>query len=235
MEQADCTWEIGQKMKKELDYFRIGNTYGGNQDWFKDFMMKIGGCAALTACDSCIYFDTYQGTALYPFDRQRLTKEDYIRFGMLMKPYLRPRWSGIDTLEIYMDGFQKYIEDRGCETITMNPLHGDKEAAEAETALKKQIDSGLPVPCLLLRHKKRAFKDYEWHWFLLTGYSLSDAVRTSRRDSDYEGASGNENPEQTCMVKAVTYGGWQWLDFRELWNTGYERRGGLVLYRQGIA
>ena len=65
-------------MKKELDYFRIGNTYGGNQDWFPDFMMKIGGCAALTACDSCICLDLYKGTTLYPFDKQRLTKKDYI-------------------------------------------------------------------------------------------------------------------------------------------------------------
>lgn len=27
---------------------------------------------------------------------------------MEMKPYLRPRWSGIDTLDIYMEGFGKY-------------------------------------------------------------------------------------------------------------------------------
>ena len=44
-------------MQKELDYFTIEHSYGGNQDWFWDPMMKIGGCAALTACDSCIYLD----------------------------------------------------------------------------------------------------------------------------------------------------------------------------------
>ncbi len=196
-------------MKKELDYFRIGNTYGGNQDWFPDFMMKIGGCGALTACDSCIYLDLYKGTELYPYELQHLTKKDYIRFGMLMKPYLRPRWSGIDTLDIYMDGFQQYLSDRGCKTIGMTPFYGNRKASEAENTLKNQIDLGLPVPCLLLKHKSRALKDYEWHWFLLTGY---------------------ETLEEKCMVKAVTYGGWQWLDLKELWDTGYERRGGLILY-----
>lgn len=196
-------------MKKELDYFRIGNTYGGNQDWFPDFMMKIGGCAALTACDSCIYFDLYKGTELYPYEPLRLIKKDYIRFGMLMKPYLRPRWSGIDTLEIYIDGFQRYLSDHGCKTITMAPFHGDRKASEAAKVLKNQIDFGMPVPCLLLNHKSRALKDYEWHWFLLAGYELS---------------------EGRCMVKAVTYGGWQWLDLEELWDTGYQRRGGLILY-----
>ncbi len=199
----------GIKMKKELDYFRIGNTYGGNQDWFPDFMMKIGGCAALTACDSCICLDLYKGTTLYPFDRQRLTQKDYIRFGMLMKPYLRPRWSGIDTLEIYMEGFGQFLTDHGCTAIGMRPLYGNQSAEEAESALKGQIDKGLPVPCLLLKHKKRSFKDYEWHWFLLTGYEVL---------------------QNTCMVKAVTYGGWEWLDLGELWDTGFPRRGGLVLY-----
>ncbi len=196
-------------MKKELDYFWIGNTYGGNQDWFPDFMMKIGGCAALTACDSCIYFDLHQGTELYPYEQKHLTKRDYIRFGMVMKPYLRPRWSGVDTLDIYIDGFQKYLSEHRCKTICMTPFYGDRTVSEAEKALKKQIDSELPVPCLILNHKSRALKDYEWHWFLLTGYELF---------------------EDKCLVKAVTYGSWQWLDFEELWNTGYQRKGGLVLY-----
>ncbi|MCI9441712.1 MAG: hypothetical protein HFH15_10865 [Ruminococcus sp.] len=196
-------------MKKELDYFRIGNSYGGNQDWFLDFMMKIGGCAALTACDSCIYLDLYKGTELYPYAQDHLTKKDYIRFGMHMKPYLRPRWSGVDTLDIYIEGFQKYLADRGCENIGMTPFYGNRKAAESEKVLKEQIDKGFPVPCLLLNHKSRALKDYEWHWFLLTGYEIFEKI---------------------CMVKAVTYGGWQWLDFNELWNTGYQRRGGLVLY-----
>ena len=78
-------------MSKELEYFKIGSAYGGCQDWFSDYMMRIGGCGALTACDSCIYFDLYRGTQLYPYDVNRLTKADYIRFGIEMKPYLRPR------------------------------------------------------------------------------------------------------------------------------------------------
>lgn len=197
-------------MKKELDYFRIGASYGGNQDWFPDFMMKIGGCAALTACDSCIYLDLFGGIpGLYPFDREHLTKKDYIRFGMLMKPYLRPRWSGVDRLEIYIDGLLTYLSDRGCSAIGLDPFYGNSPAPEAEKAVKKQIDRGLPVPCLLLNHRKRSLKDYEWHWFLLTGYEAS---------------------EHQCLVKAVTYGGWQWLDLAEMWDTGYARRGGLILY-----
>lgn len=42
-------------MKTELNYFMIEGSYGSNQDWFSNFLMKMGGCAAVTACDSCIY------------------------------------------------------------------------------------------------------------------------------------------------------------------------------------
>jgi len=31
-------------MKKELPYFQIGASYGGNQDWFSDYWMREGGC-----------------------------------------------------------------------------------------------------------------------------------------------------------------------------------------------
>ena len=57
-------------MKKELQYFKIEEAWGGSQEWFSDRMMRLGGCAAVTACDSCIFFDLYKGTDLYPFDRQ---------------------------------------------------------------------------------------------------------------------------------------------------------------------
>ena len=61
-------------MKKELDYFKLGEGYGGNQDLFPDPDMKMGGCAAITACDSCIYFDLHKGTHLYPLNVHKLTE-----------------------------------------------------------------------------------------------------------------------------------------------------------------
>ena len=48
-------------MKQILDYFIIDGEVGGNQDWFRNVVMHIGGCAAATACDCCIYFAKYKG------------------------------------------------------------------------------------------------------------------------------------------------------------------------------
>ena len=99
-------------MKKSLAYFTIEDAYGGNQEWFTNVVMNIGGCGAATACDSCIYFAKQMGmTALYPYDINHLTKEEYRRFSQIMKPYIRPRVGGVKKLEWYMEGLNKYIQD----------------------------------------------------------------------------------------------------------------------------
>ena len=65
-------------MKKELDYFMIDGEFGGNQDWFTNIVMNVGGCGAATACDSCIYLAKYKGMKeLYPFDLEQMDKEAY--------------------------------------------------------------------------------------------------------------------------------------------------------------
>lgn len=195
-------------MQNELEYFSIDSVYGGIQDWFPERMMRLGGCAIVTACDSCIYLQEHRGGALCPIDPP-YTKQDYIRFGEKMKPYLRPRWTGINRLELYIDGFGRYLKDIGELRLSMRALSGTRPVGEAKESVRSQIDRGLPVPCLLLHHRDRSFSDYDWHWFLLTGYS---------EDSD------------TMMVKAVTYGSWRWMDLEQLWRTGYRQKGGLILY-----
>ena len=90
-------------MKKELDYFMIDGEFGGNQDWFTNIVMNVGGCGAATACDSCIYLAKYKGMKeLYPFDLEQMDKEAYKKFSQLMKPYIRPRVQGVKKPEWYI-------------------------------------------------------------------------------------------------------------------------------------
>lgn len=189
----------------------IGRSYGGNQEWFSNFMMRLGGCAAETACDSSVYFAREKGiTQAYPYDAQHLTRKEYVEFSKIMEPYLKPRRSGIDRLDIFMDGYGRYLMDRGITQVTMSGLEGYESVEKARAALIAQIDRGLPVPVLVLKHKNRKFRDYNWHWFLVNGYKTINESRT--------------------LVKAVTYSEYQWLPFEELWDTGYQRKGGLILY-----
>lgn len=198
-------------MKRELEHFKIGNSYGGNQDWFRTFMMRLGGCGAETACDSSLYFAIHMGVeGIYPFDKENLSKDDYVDFAHMMEKYLWPRLSGINRLDIFVDGYTKYLNDRGVTCIGMDMLDGSEPYENAAAAIMKQIESGYPVPILNLNHKDKAFKDYEWHWFLINGYEQTD---------------------NTLFVKAVTYSGFQWLDFQKLWDTGFANKGGLILYR----
>lgn len=197
-------------MKRELEHFKIGDSYGGNQDWFRTFMMRLGGCGAETACDSSLYFAIHMGVeGIYPFDKENLSKDDYVDFAHMMEKYLWPRLSGINRLDIFVDGYTKYMNDRGVTCIGMDMLDGSETYENAAAAIMKQIDSGYPVPILNLNHKEKAFKDYEWHWFLINGY---------------------EETDNTLFVKAVTYSGFRWLDFRKLWDTGFANKGGLILY-----
>ena len=201
-------------MRRELEHFYIGNSYGGNQDWFRSFMMRLGGCGAETACDSSLYFALHKGVeGIYPFDKDRLTRKQYVDFAHIMERYLWPRMQGINRPELFVEGYAKYLRDRGIDRISMDVLPGTVPVSRAAEVIRAQIDKGMPVPTLILNHRNRALHDYEWHWFLINGYDISES-----------------SDNWWMMVKTVTYSSAKWLDLKALWETGYAGKGGLVLY-----
>ncbi len=208
----------GLKRQCELPYFNVGDMIGGNQELFADPWMKIGGCAAVTACDLCIYLDLYKGTrGLYPYDLQNISKADYERFAMYMKPYLRPRYSGINKLETYTEGFGRYLTDKGLRVnaepdadISLTGFSGSKSYSEARRLVMDSIDAGFPISYLNLYHRDPYFRDFVWHWFIIAGYAVFSDI---------------------MMVKIISYGKSFWFDFAKLWNTGHRRKGGMIQVR----
>ncbi len=198
--------------KKELPHFYIGSSLGGQQKWYSrltDFAMNAGGCAAVTACDCAIYFEKYFGLrGLYPFDLENISREDYLRFGKIMERYLYPRWSGVDKLEIYLDGFGRFLKERDAN-LKLSAWSGEENFFDTREIICRQIDAGFPIPCLNLKHKEPAFQAYVWHWFILNG--------CEERDGKF-------------FVKAVSYGVGRWFDLEKLWDTGFEQKGGLILF-----
>lgn len=193
---------------KELIYYTIDGSLGWNQDWFVDWWMNIGGCAAVTACDLCVLLARDHGlSSLYPHDPTQVTRVDYLALSEVMKPYLRPRKGGVDRLVYYLEGFGAFLQDRGVNAISLQGLDGEAPWQDAWALVQQQVDRDLAVPCLVLYHKDPVFRDFQWHWFNLAGYRL----RKGR-------------PE----VRAVTYGAAHWLDMERLWETGHERKGGLI-------
>ena len=218
--------------KIELPYFTVSGKPGFDQDGFSDKWMKLGGCGAVTAMESCIYFDIYFGTRLCPIRlfsseedfmlRRDISRKDYIYFSRIMKPYLRPRSRGICTTELYIDGFEKYIAIAESTSendasgkrkhLSMKALSGHESFETAEAAVRMQLSQGYPIPILILDHNNPVFDDYIWHWFLITGHQFIG---------------------EHSIIKTVTYGEERWLDFPSLWDTGFSEKGGLVLFELG--
>ena len=149
-------------MKKELDYFTIEGCYGGNQDWFTNLVMHMGGCAAATACDSCIYFglQNEKMKPLYPFNIECLTKGDYKAFSQIMKPYLKPRAGGVRKLSWFVEGLGRYIQDvnEAKHTdiyIRMEEFCGDHTWQEAAILIKEQLSLQRLYLALVPAHRIR--------------------------------------------------------------------------------
>ena len=194
---------------KELPHYTIGDSYGGSQDWFTELRMNRGGCGAVTACDMCIYLARYMGrTRLYPFDSSNITREDFLTFGAIMRPFLSPRFRGIHKTITFMDGFRDYMAFRGDTALKMTSVEGNAPYEIAREAVRDTIDRGFPIPYLLLLHQDKALEEFNWHWFVLNGY--------------------DDGPEG-FRVKAATYGEWTWFDFAHLWDTGRPEKGGFVV------
>jgi len=199
-------------MLKELKYFWVSGEYGGRQSKLPDFIMRFAGCAAVTACDCLIYMALYKNRKnLCPVAADKLRGRDYVSFFKTVKPYLRPRFMGINKLDIFISAFRRFLQEHGQTGMDVLPWSGEQNEKNTVAEIKKQIDQGFLIPYLLLKHKNPAFENYVWHWFLLNGYE--------------------EKPDGRFMVKAVTYGSYEWLDFAKLWNTGYSRKGGMVLFK----
>lgn len=195
-------------MKKILEYFTIDGAVGGNQEWFRNVVMYIGGCAAATACDCCICLALEKGREhLYPHDLHALCRKDYVDFSMKMKPYLKPRINGINKLYLFTDGFGAYLRDSGEKDIRLEELPGEEPCERAADFVRSHIDGGTPVPYLMLRHRKAYYKDFVWHWFLCYGYE--------------------ERPDG-MWIRVATYGESADFSLRDLWDTGYDEKGGLI-------
>lgn len=189
-------------MKKELEYFKVGDYLGGSQSFLKDPAMNMGGCAAVTACDLSIFL------GVYPFGKDKIDLREYTDFTRIMKPYLKPRIRGICELDIYIKGYENFLKDNKREEVEIYGFSGTETLEDAEEIVKKQINKGMPIPYLQLKHKSFKLRFFNWHWFMVSGY---------------------EEKDEGLFIKVVTYGSAYWLKLGDLWNTGRKKKGGMII------
>ncbi len=201
--------------KKELDFFSIGKSFGGNQNWLKDKTMYYGGCAAVTASETMIYYGR-QGKYVKNFfhkskedELTAVTEEQFISTTEKMKPYLRPRITGIHKLSTYVEGIHSFLEKHNETNLFAREFSGAHSNEDAKKVIETQIHAGHPIPYLLLLHKKPEFKHLTWHWFLIVGF---------------------KKMEEGFWIKVGTYGRARWYLLDSLWDTGYPQKGGMILF-----
>ncbi|HBU13344.1 MAG TPA: hypothetical protein DEB31_11705 [Clostridiales bacterium] len=196
--------------KNELDFFLIdGKYYGGDQNWHTHKMMKLGGCSAVCACETCIWLAKTKPSlaGLYPYDTKYISKEDFLRFFETVFQFIHPGIGGLTSVEKFARMLHKYIDTTGVKART-RALGGNMPYAAAREFVRGAIDRGLPVMYLMLKHKDDAFADYEWHWFTLTGY---------------------EEVQGGMDVMFATWGKKHSFRLDQAWDTGKAWRGGMVV------
>ena len=124
-----------------------------------------------------------------------------------MKPFLTPRYHGIDYLETYICGFYDYMKKIKNENLILEGLSGSVNYEIFAAAIIDQINRNIPVPFLMLNHHDIELDDFEWHWFNLVGY---------------------EELENDVKVLTVTYAEYRWLSLRKMHDTRNDRKGGII-------
>lgn len=201
-------------MKHELNFITIdGRYYGGDQNWHPtNRWMRLGGCSAVCACEICAYLakEFSDQTSLYPYDANHITKEEFLKFFETMFQYIYPGLTGLTRIEKFVQMFEHYVSSQTQTSVMIRSLGGEHSVREAEEFIRASIDAKIPLAYLLLSHKDRAFNEYEWHWFTVTGY---------------------EESEQGFYVIFATWGRKHRFLLEEAWDTGKKKRGGLVAVR----
>jgi hypothetical protein len=100
------------------------------------------------------------------------------------------------------------VPDINDKIIEIKPFSGGNSVDSAKEIIINQIDKDIPIPFLLLKHKNKKIKELIWHWFLIIGY---------------------EEIDDDLLIKIVTYGKYQCISLNNLWNTGYDKKGGMII------
>ena len=195
--------------KNELKFFLIdGKYYGGDQNWSNHKWMKLGGCSTVSFCEACIClagtFRKLRG--LYPYDPIHVKKQEFMDYFKMVFQYVYPGIGGLSSIERFKRMAQSFVDTRDIN-VGFNCLSGSAAYEDAESFIVGHIDQGYPVMYLMLKHKDRAFEDYEWHWFTVTGYERA-----------YNG----------LRVEFATWGEKHSFMLENAWDTRKTMKGGLV-------
>lgn len=147
--------------------------FGGDQDWFTTKWQQDSECAPTTA--SAIVMCEY----LQDIRKQnKCEKSCFLELMENIWEYITPTSKGVYTLEMFADGYERYIREHyqiGLVTHFLKISEDKKQRISNKAAfdkLKKALKRDHPIAFLNLDHG--AEKNlYSWHWVTIVGLSYN--------------------------------------------------------------
>lgn len=146
------------KITLNTDYLLIDNYYyGGNQDWYNSYIKRLSGCGPTTASTITMY-------ELNKIEFHNYSKLDFIELMNDLWKYITPGMMGVDTVEKYQKGYNKYLSDNKLDISKSKILYlDDSTILDIENYLLEALNSNHPVAFLNLNNGSEKEID-SWHW-----------------------------------------------------------------------
>ena len=149
------------KIKDIVDY------YGGSQDWYSSYYKRLAGCAPVAASNITMYEKRKNSDKKY-------SKHEFIELMNDLWNYITPGIMGVDKVEKYMKGYDKYIKETNMN-LTKRKIFQTKtkNIDELEKYLKEALEKNHPVAFLNLDNGKETNLE-SWHWTTIIGLEIKD-------------------------------------------------------------
>lgn len=198
-------------LRDHKDFIKVDNIhYGGYQDWLfsEGYISKYWSnrsCGVIAASNTLLYMSRFanriEGSKEYT-----ITKEGFVDFALYLYKFIRPRFYGIPTVAVMINGIKKYAKKMNFEIVPFI-LENPNTKLEVIRYIKRGLSRNYPI---MMVTWNTSIKDLKNHWVTITGYY-------STKSGDHYILTSNWGKEEVFSLD-------QWLDEKSFYK-------GLVYFR----
>lgn len=154
--------------------------FGPNQEWYPDERARIAGCGPTSGALLTAYLAASNPAKYGPLYQQpTFSFDNFVRHMQLMYRYLRPGPMGMNRLDSYREGMEKYAAETKTRLKPLTfPVNGieylsrDREA-QLRAFVRDALSDDQPIAFLALsRGRERALQN--WHWITIVSAKIGD-------------------------------------------------------------
>jgi hypothetical protein len=152
--------------------------YGGNQAWYPKYWARQAGCGATSAANIMSYLAETRTEYAKLYSQKSRLKNDYIHHMEVMFDYVKPGLMGVNHVDMYINGINKYAKSKGLFLKT-NLLSIDKDTIDKRSKLEltefvqKAMELDAPIAFLNLSRGEE-LRLQNWHWITITSVQIEE-------------------------------------------------------------